>query len=102
MAVGDWAEVVVVVQTHIGAALTTWMAPGLVRVSLGTVVARVVELCWFPWVGLVVVGLLSFGEAGYGVQSKGRLRSDFKEFCEALEDMSDRDGFSSLQPWLFK
>ena len=102
MAVGGWAEVVVVVLTHIGAALMTWTALGLVRVNLGTVVARVVELCWFPWVEPVVAGLLSFCEAGYGVQSMGRLRSDFKEFCKALEDMSDGDGFSLSQFLLFK
>ena len=83
---------VVVVLTHIGAVLTTWTALGLARVSLDTVVARGVELYWFPWAEPMVVELLSFGVAGYGVQSMGRLRSDFEEFCKALEDMSDEDG----------
>ena len=102
MAVGGWAEVVVVVRTHIGAVLTTWMAPGLARVSLDTVVARGVKSRWFPWAELVVAGPLSFGVAGYRVQSMGRLRSDFEEFCEALEDMSDGDGSSLLLSLLFK
>ena len=42
------------------------------------------------------MGLLSSGVAGYGVQLMGRLRSDFKEFCEALEDMGSGDGFLLL------
>jgi hypothetical protein len=102
MVAGGWAEVVVVVLTHIDAALTTWMALGLARVSLDMVVARGVELCWLPWVRLVVAGLLSSSTAGYGVQLMGRLRSDFEEFCEALEDMSDEDGSSKLLSLLLK
>ena len=43
MAVGGWAVVVVVVVvlTQIGAALITWTAPGLARVSRDTVVGSV-------------------------------------------------------------
>ena len=91
-----------VVLTQIGAALTTWMAPGLARVSLDTEVGRDVELCWCSGAELVVMGLLSSGVAGYGVQLMGRLRSNFEEFCKALEDMGDGDGFSLLQPSLLK
>ena len=58
-------------------------------VSLDTVVERDVGLCSLPWVGLRVVGLSSCGKAGYGVQSMGMLRSDFKELCKALEDIGD-------------
>ena len=88
MAVGGWAVVVVVVVlTQIGAALTTWMALGLARVSLDTVVERGAEPFECSGAELVVVGPLSFGVAGYGVQSMGRLRSDCEEFCEAFGDM---------------
>ena len=90
------------VLTQIGAALTTWTAPGLARVSLDTVAGRDVESCWCSWAELVVMGPLSFGVAGYGVQLMGRLRSDFEEFCEALEDMSDEDDLSSSQSSLLK
>ena len=103
MAVEGWVVVVVVVVlTQIGAALTTWTALGLARVSLDMVVGRDMELCWCSWVGPVVAGPLSSDVAGYGVQLMGRLRSDFEEFCEALEDMGDGDGFSLLQPSLLK
>ena len=87
----------VVVLTQIGAAPTAWMAPGLVRVSLNTVVVTSIELCSFLGAGLVAVELSSFDEAGYGVQSMGRLRSDCKELFKALEDMGgleDGDGSS--------
>ena len=94
--------VVVVVLTQIGVALTTWTAPGLVRVSLDMVVVRGVESCWFPWAWLAVAELLSFGAVGYRVQSMGRLRSDSEEFCEAFGDMDSEDGLSSLQPSLLK
>ena len=97
MVVGGWVAVAVVL-TQIGAALTTWMAPGLARVSLDTVVGRDVESCGCSWAELVVTGPLSSGMAGYRVQLMGRLRSDFEEFCEALEDMDDGDGLSPLQP----
>ena len=98
MAVEGWVAVVVVVLlTQIGAALTTWTAPGLARVNLDMVVGRDVELCWCSWVEPVVTGPLSSDVAGYRVQLMGRLRSDFEEFCEALEDMGDGDGFSLLQ-----
>ena len=103
MAVEDWAAVVVVVvRTQIGAALTTWMAPGLARVSRDTVAGRDAE--WFACseVGLAAEAPLSFVVAGYGVQSMGRLRSDFEEFCEALGDMSDGDGSLSSCLSLFK
>ena len=103
MAVGGWAAVaVVVVLTQIGAVLTTWMAPGLVRVSLDTAVERGAESFGCSWAEPVVAGLLSFGVAGYRAQLMGRLRSDFKEFCKALEDMGGGDGLSLLQPSLFK
>ena len=98
MVVGGWVVVVVVVLTQIGAALTTWMAPGLARVSLDTVVGRDVESRGCSWVELAVAGPSSSGVAEYGVQLMGRLRSDFEEFCEALEDMDDGDGLSPLQP----
>ena len=94
--------VVVVVLTQIGAALTTWMAPGLVRVSLGMVVVRDVESCWFPWAWLVVVELLSSGVAGYGAQLMGRLRSDSEEFCKALGDIGGEDVLLSSLLWSFK
>ena len=94
MAAVNWGgETVVVVDlTHTGAAPMTPMAPGLMTVSLDTVVERDVGSCSLPGAGLRAGELLSCGEAGYGVQSMGRLRSDFKEFCEALEDMGDVDG----------
>ena len=99
-AVGWGGETVVVVDlTHIGAALMTSTAPQLVMVSLNMVVVRDTGSHWLPWVGLGVMGLLSCGEAGYGVQLMGRLRSDLEELCEALEDMRDLvdvDGSSSL------
>ena len=85
--------VVVVVLTQIGAALTTWTAPGLARVSRDTAVETDAGLFGCSEVGLVVVVLLSFGVAGYGVQSMGRLRSDCEEFCKALGDMSSGDAF---------
>ena len=96
--------VVVVVLTQIGAALTTWTAPGLARVSHDMAVetdAGSFECCE---VELVVAAPLSFGAVGYGVQSMGRLRSDCEEFCEALGDMDseDEDAFSSSSPWSFK
>ena len=94
--------VVVVVLTQIGAALTTWTAPGLARVSRDMAVetdAGSFECCE---VGLAVVVPLSFGVAGYGVQSMGRLRSDCEEFCEALGDMDGEDVFLSSLSWSFK
>ena len=93
---------VVVVLTQIGAALTTWTAPGLARASRDTVVVIDVELSGCCEGGLASVGPLSFVVAGYGVQSMGRLRSDCEEFCKALGDMSDGDKslFSCLS--LFK
>ena len=96
------AVVVVVVLTQIGAALTTWTAPGLARVSHDMVVETDVGSFECSEVGLVVVVPLSFGVAGYGVQSMGRLRSDCEEFCEALGDMGDEDVFLSSSSWLFK
>ena len=103
MAVEGWAAVVVVVVlTQIGTALTTWTAPGLARVSRDTVVERGAGSFECSGAEPVVMGSLSFGVAGYGVQSMGRLRSDFKEFCEAFEDMSGEDGFSLLHLSLFK
>ena len=103
MAVEDWAAVVVVVVlTQIGAALTTWTAPGLARVSRDTAVERGVGSLECSRVELLFMGPLSFGVVGYGVQSMGRLRSDCKEFCEALGDMSGEDGPLSLHPSLFK
>ena len=94
--------VVVVVLIQIGAALTTWTAPGLARVSRDTAVETDAVSFGCSEVGLVVVVPLSFGVAGYGVQSMGRLRSDCEEFCEALGDMSDGDAFSLSLSWLFK
>ena len=94
--------VVVVVLTQIGAAVTTWTALGLARVSLNTVVERDVESCGCSWVTLVVAGPLSSSVAGYGVQLMGRLRSDCEELCEALGDMDDGDGSSSFLSWWFK
>ena len=94
--------VVVVVLTQIGAALTTWTAPGLARVSRDTVVGTDAGSCGCSEAGLVVVAPLSFGVAGYGVQSMGRLRSDCEEFCEALGDMGGEDAFSASYLSLFK
>ena len=60
MAVGGWVVVaVVVVLTQIGAALTTWTAPELARVSLNMVVERDVESCGCSWVELAAAGLSS-------------------------------------------
>ena len=78
-----------VVLTCIGVALTTSTAPWLVMASPGIMVVRDMGLHWVPWVGLGATELLSCDEAGYGVQSMGRLRSDFEEFYEALEDMGE-------------
>jgi hypothetical protein len=91
MAAVGWAAavVVVVVLTCIGVAPTTSTALQLVMASPDMVVVRDVGLHWVPWVGLGAMELLSCNEAGYGVQSMGRLRSDFEEFCEALEDMGE-------------
>ena len=94
--------VVVVVLTQIGAALTTWMAPGLARVSCDMAVERGAGSFGCSGAGPVVVGPLSFGVAGYGVQLMGRLRSDSEEFCKALGDMSSEDGSSLLHPLSFK
>ena len=94
--------VVVVVRTQIGAALTTWMAPGLARVSRDTAVEIGAGLFEYSTVGLAVVAPSSFGVAGYRVQLMGRLRSDSEEFCEALGDMSDEDVFLSSSSWSFK
>ena len=94
--------VVVVVLTQIGAALTTWTAPGLARVSRNMAVETDVGSFECSGAGLAVVVLLSFSVAGYGVQSMGRLRSDCEEFCEALGDMGDEDVFLSSSSWLFK
>ena len=94
--------VVVVVLTQIGAALTTWTAPGLARVSRDTAAETDAGLFECSEVGLAVVVPLSFGVAGYRVQSMGRLRSDCEEFCEALGDMGDEDVFLSSSSWLFK
>ena len=94
--------VVVVVLTQIGAAPTTWTAPGLVRVSRDMAVETGAGLFECSGAGLVVVVPLSFGVAGYGVQSMGRLRSDCEEFCEALGDMGDEDVFLSSMLGSFK
>ena len=104
MVAGGWAVVVVVVVvlTQIGAALTTWTAPGLARVSRDTAVETDAGSFGCSEVVLAFVVLLSFGVAGYGVQSMGRLRSDCEEFCEALGDMSNEDAFSSSSSWLLK
>ena len=90
------------VLTQIGAALTTWTAPGLARVSLSMVVERDVGLCWCSWAELAVMGPSSSVVAGYGVQSMGRLRSDCEEFCEAFGDMGSEDVFLLLSSWSFK
>ena len=104
MAAGGSAVVVVVVVvlTQIGAAPTTWMAPGLVRTSLDTAVGTGAGSRGCSEAGLVVVVPLSFGVAGYGVQSMGRLRSDCEEFCEALGDIGSEDASSPSYPSLFK
>ena len=103
MVAEGWAAVVVVVVlTQIGAALTTWTAPGLARVSLDTVVVRAAESFGCSGVELVVVGPWSFGVAGYGVQSMGRLRSDCEEFCKAFGDMGSEDVFLLSSSWSFK
>ena len=102
MVVEGWAVVVVVVLTQIGAALTTWMALGLARVSRDTVVERDAESFECSEVELAAVVSLSFVVAGYGVQLMGRLRSDCEEFCEALGDMSDEDRPLSPHPSSFK
>ena len=94
MAVEGWVVVVVVVLTQIGAALTTWTAPGLARVSCDMAAERGAGSSECCEVGLAAVGLLSFVVAGYGVQSMGRLRSDCEEFCKAFGDMSSGDEFS--------
>ena len=94
--------VVVVVLTQIGVALTTWTAPGLVRVSCDMAAETDAGPFECSGVGLAVVVPLSFGVAGYGVQSMGRLRSDCEEFCEALGDMGDEDAFLLSSSWLFK
>ena len=95
MAAGGWAVVVVVVVvlTQIGAALTTWTAPGLARTSRDKAAETGVGSSECSKVGLAAVVPLSFGVTGYGVQSMGRLRSDCEEFCEALGDMSSGDAF---------
>jgi hypothetical protein len=104
MAAGGWAAVVVVVVvlTQIGAAPTTWTAPGLARVSRDTAVETGAGSCGCSEARLVAVVPLSFGVAGYGVQSMGRLRSDCEEFCEALGDMGSEDASSPSYPSLFK
>ena len=104
MVVGGWAVVVVVVVvlTRIGAALTTWTAPGLARTSRDKVAETGAGSSECPEVGLAVVVPLSFGVVGYGVQSMGRLRSDCEEFCEALGDMRDEGVFLSSLSWLLK
>ena len=56
-----------VVLTQIGAALTTWTALGLARVSLDMVVERDAELSEYSVVELAVAGPLSFVVAGYRV-----------------------------------
>ena len=93
---------VVVVLTQIGAALTTWTAPGLARVSRDMAVEIGVGSFECSGAGPAVVVPLSFGVAGYGVQSMGRLRSDCEEFCKALGDMGDGDVFLSSSSWLLK
>ena len=103
MVAEGWAAVVVVVVlTQIGAALTTWTAPGLARVSLDTAVERGAGSFECSVAGLAVAGLLSFGVAGYGVQLMGRLRSDCEEFCEAFGDMGGGDVLLSSSSWSFK
>ena len=93
---------VVVVLTQIGTALTTWTAPGLARVSRDTAVETDAGSFECSAVGLAVVVPLSFGVAGYGVQSMGRLRSDCEEFCEALGDMDGEDALLPSLSWSFK
>ena len=68
MAAGGWAVVVVVVVvlTQIGAALITWTAPGLARVSRDTVVETDAGSFECSEVGLSVVAPLTFGVVGYG------------------------------------
>ena len=88
MIVVGWGKevVMVVALTHIRAALTTWMAPGLVRVSWDMMMMTTAESC-------------SSTEAGCRVQLMGRLRSNCEELCEALEDigiLSCGDGFLQL------
>ena len=104
MAVGGWAVVVVVVVvlTQIGAALTTWTAPGLARVSRDTAAETDAGSFECPEVGLAVVVLLSFGVAGYGAQLMGRLRSDSEELCEAFGDIGGEDVLLSSLLWSFK
>ena len=104
MAVGGWAVVVVVVVvlTQIGAAPTTWAAPGLARTSRDRAAETGAGLSECPEVALAVAVPLSFGVAGYGVQSMGRLRSDCEEFCEALGDIGTEDVFLSSSSWLLK
>ena len=102
MVVGDWVVVVVVVLTQIGAALTTWTAPGLARVSLDTAVERGAGSFECSVAGLAVAGPLSFGVAGYGVQLMRRLRSDCEEFCEAFGDMGSEDALLLSSFWSFK
>ena len=103
MVAEDWAAVVVVVVlTQIGAVLTTWTAPGLVRVSLDTAVERGAGLFECSVAGLAVAGPLSSGVAGYGVQLMGRLRSDCEEFCEAFGDMGSEDALLLSSFWSFK
>ena len=101
MAVVDWGReaTVVVALTQIEAVLITWMAPGLVRVSLDMGVVIVAESCSLLRAALVVTGLWSFGKAGYGVQLIWRLRSDCKEFFEALEDMRVLGDGGELSSW---
>ena len=94
--------VVVVVLTQIGAAPTTWTAPGLARVSRDTAVETDAGSFGCSGAGLVAVALLSYGVAGYGVQSMGRLRSDCEEFCEALGDIGSEDASSPSYPSSFK
>ena len=94
--------VVVVVLTQIGAALTTWTAPGLARVSRDTAVEIGAGLLGCSGVGSAVVAPLTSGVVGYGVQLMGRLRSDCEEFCEALGDMGDEDVFLSSSSWSLK
>ena len=93
---------VVVVLTQIGAALTTWTAPGLARVSRDTAVETAAGSFECSEVGLAAVVPLTSDVVGYRVQSMGRLRSDCEEFCEALGDIDDEDVFLSSLSWLFK
>ena len=77
-------------------AVTTSMAPQLVMVSPDMAVVRGMGWHWLPWVELAATELLLSDKAGYRVQLMGRLRSDFKEFCKALEDIGNVDGSSLL------